>query len=67
MTKYLRKLRRLGMAKKSKETLSILDHLRKDIPDAPLDESDELAEEEEEEEEEELPPMIPPTEITGGY
>jgi hypothetical protein len=56
------------MAKKRREeTLSILEHLRKDIPDTPVAEEDELAEEEEEEEEDELPPVLPPMEITGQY
>jgi hypothetical protein len=55
------------MAKKrSQETLSILDHLRKDVPDAPVSEEDDLIEDEEEDEED-LPPVIPPVEITGQY
>jgi hypothetical protein len=59
-------VKKTGMAKKRREeTLSILEHLRKDIPDEPLlEEEDELAEEEEEDD---LPPVIPPTEITGKY
>lgn len=54
------------MKKKGKakdETLSILEHLRKEIPGEVAEEEKEL---EDEEDEDDFPKVIPPTKVLGG-